>query len=212
MRSEAEKGYILQGDELQYVEIILGTGEKVFAKSGALMYMEQGIFHEIMENNNIDRRSMWTYVNHDRVERKIAFSASCQGKILPIDLREYDNKIVCQSNTFLCSAQDVSVDILVHKKFGTGQNDDLLTMGILHGDGMVFLNVFGSVIKKTLLINDVLRVDSRCLIAMTEEVDYDIQKIADKKFDEDAKDLLFTSLSGPGVVWLQSAHVKVKDC
>lgn len=205
MRSALKNVFTGRDSELQTVEMVLGEGEAVIAESGALMYMEQGIFHEVMEEN-LSNRSKWRYVNHSHEERRIAFCAPHPDRILPIDLRQYNDRLLCHSKAFLCTAKGVSVDISFQKNFWTGQyGDDALTMETLAGDGLVYLRSSGPAMCRELATGEVLRVDSRCLVAITTSVDYDIQKIGGAAADDEGEQVFFTSVSGPGMIWLQTA-------
>lgn len=225
MRAAQELNFTRQCDELQMVEMTLENGEWVVAESGALMYMEQGIHQESYHSDShgtiglIDRLSnigkvvaseekvpMSQFINRDVKPRKIAFSAPDSGFILPIDLCDYQQLLVCQANTFLCAAKGVSVNRAFQRKYGAGLFDDhRFMMECIHGDGMVFLRTGGKIVQRQLQANELLRVDSRCLLAMSGHVDYDVQKVGDTGSENEENDsVYYVALSGPGTVWLQS--------
>lgn len=75
----------------------------------------------------------------------------------------------------------------------------------LEGDGLTFMHAGGTIIKKELQPGETIKLDTGCLVAMTQTVNYDIQ------FASDIKNALFggegltlATLTGPGTVWLQS--------
>ena len=47
----------------------------------------------------------------------------------------------------------------------------------LEGDGMAFVHAGGTIHEKTLAPGEVLRVDTGCLVAMTSDIDYDIEMV-----------------------------------
>lgn len=226
MRIAEEINYELQGDELQLVEITLHQGEQVVAEAGAFMYMEQGIHFETMMSDgsktttslmnklvNAGKRMMvgegvfiTQFTNMDTSERKIAFSAPYPGKIIPIDLSHHANMIICQKNAFLCAAKGLSIDVAFQKKFGVGFfGGEGFTMERLKGDGIVFLHSGGTIVERELEAGETLRIDTGCLVALTMTVEYDIQMVGGiKNTFFGGEGAFFTTLSGPGTVWLQS--------
>jgi len=75
----------------------------------------------------------------------------------------------------------------------------------LEGDGLAFVHAGGTVVKRELAPGEVLRVDTGCLVALTGEVDFDIQYVGKVKTALfGGEGLFFAVLRGPGTVWLQS--------
>lgn len=75
----------------------------------------------------------------------------------------------------------------------------------LSGDGLVFLHAGGTIIKKELSDTDMLRIDTGCLVAITESVSYDVEFAGDIKSGVFGGEGIFmATLKGPGTVWLQS--------
>jgi uncharacterized protein (TIGR00266 family) len=226
MRNTQEIDYELHGEELQLVEITLDQGEQVVAEAGAFMYMEQGIHFETMMSDgsktttslmnklvNAGKRLMvgegvfiTRFTNMDSFRRKIAFSAPYPGRIIPIDLRDHGNMIICQKSAFLCAARGLSIDIAFQKKFGVGFfGGEGFTMERLKGEGLVFLHSGGTIIQRHLEGGETLRIDTGCLVALSTTVEYDIQMVGGvKNTFFGGEGAFFTTLSGPGTVWLQS--------
>ena len=75
----------------------------------------------------------------------------------------------------------------------------------LNGDGMAFIHVGGTVIKRELAPGEVLRVDTGCLAAMTGSVNYDIERAGNlKSMIFGGEGIFLATLRGPGTVYLQS--------
>ena len=75
----------------------------------------------------------------------------------------------------------------------------------LHGDGWAFVHAGGTILKRILAPGETLRVDTGCLVALSESVDYDIQFIGGfKNALFGGEGLFFATLKGPGTVYLQS--------
>jgi uncharacterized protein (AIM24 family) len=63
----------------------------------------------------------------------------------------------------------------------------------------------GSILKKELRAGEVLKVDTGCLVAMTRDVNYDIQYVGGiKNAVFGGEGVFFATVSGPGTVWIQS--------
>jgi len=70
---------------------------------------------------------------------------------------------------------------------------------------MVFIHAGGTIIEKDLAKDEIIRVDTGCLVAMSSDVDYDIQFIGGfKNALFGGEGLFLATLSGPGKVYLQS--------
>ena len=75
----------------------------------------------------------------------------------------------------------------------------------LEGDGHVFIHAGGMIIEKELAAGETLRVDTGCLAALTQTVNYDIQTVGGIKSSIfGGEGFFFAVLTGPGHVWLQS--------
>lgn len=221
--------YTIYGDDMQLVEIILDNNEAVVAEAGAFMYMEQGIQMETVFGDGSEGGQqqkglmgklvgagkrvitgeslfMTLFQNNDIDARKVAFGAPYPGKIIPLDLKDYSNKIICQKDAFLCAAKGTSVGIAFQKKIGTGFfGGEGFIMQKLEGDGFVFIHAGGTIVKRELQSGETLRVDTGCLVALTSSVDYDVQFVGGiKNTLFGGEGVFFATLAGPGTVWLQS--------
>src|SRR5690606_41632370 len=59
---------------------------------------------------------MTASLNTTVVKKKVSFAAPYPGKIVPIDLTQYQGKFICQKDAFLCAAKGVSVGIEFSKR------------------------------------------------------------------------------------------------
>ncbi|MEL6820196.1 MAG: TIGR00266 family protein, partial [Calditrichota bacterium] len=194
MRSH-EVDYEVFGDDMQVVEVELDPGETVIAEAGAMNWMEedisfetrmgdgsqaeQGIMGKLM---NVGKRVltgesifMTHFTNVGRGKKRVAFGAPYPGKIMPIDLDEVQGELLCQKDAFLCAALGTEVSIAFNKRLGSGFfGGEGFILQRLRGDGMTFIHAGGTVLKKELK-GETLRVDTGCLVAFTNGIDYNIQ-------------------------------------
>lgn len=217
------------GDDLQLVEIELDPGESVIAEAGAMNYMDacirmETVFGDGSGNDegkgfgaklfSAGKRAltgeglfMTVFQNADPVKRaKIAFASPYPGKIIPVDLDTFDQTLICQKSAFLCAAKGVNIDLYLQKKLGAGLfGGEGFIMQRLTGDGVVFLNAGGTIVKKTLAPGETIKMDTGCLVAMSATVNYDVQIQNDiKNGFLGGEGVFIATLTGPGEVWMQS--------
>ena len=78
----------------------------------------------------------------------------------------------------------------------------------LEGDGMAFCHAGGHIIRRTLKPSETLRVDTGCIVAYTQEIDYDIKYVGGvKNMIFGGEGIFFATLKGPGQVWLQTLPI-----
>lgn len=223
-----EIDYKLHGDDMQFVEVELDPNETVVAEAGSLMMMEDGISMETIFGDGSSGSAgsgmlgklmgagkrlitgeslfMTTFTNTGSGKKHVYFASPYPGKIIPMDLSEMGGKIICQKDAFLAAAKGVSVGVEFQRKLGAGFfGGEGFIMQKLEGDGLAFIHAGGTIYKKNLQLGEVLRVDTGCLVAMTHDVDYNIEMVKGVKTALfGGEGLFFATLRGPGTVWVQS--------
>ncbi|MFD1030823.1 TIGR00266 family protein [Metaplanococcus flavidus] len=223
-----EIDFKLYGDDMQFVEVELDPDETVIAEAGSLMMMEDGIvmdtiFGDGSESSNnsgmmgkllgagkriITGESLFmtAFTNQASGKRTVSFASPYPGKIVPLDLSRLGGKIICQKDAFLAAAKGVSIGVEFQRKLGTGFfGGEGFIMQKLEGDGMSFIHAGGTLSRKNLQKGEVLRVDTGCLVAMTSDVEYNIETVSGVKTALFGGEGLFlATLRGPGSVWVQS--------
>lgn len=216
----------LFGSETQFVELELDRGESAVAEAGAMMYKTCDVQMETLFGDGSQQssgllgsllgagkrlltgESLFTTVFSQQGSGKgrVAFAAPYPGTILPLNLRDFGGKLVCQKDSFLAGAKGVSIGIQFQKKILTGLfGGEGFVLQKLEGDGWVFIHMGGTVRKIDLAPGEALDVDTGCLAAMTQNVDYDIRMVGGiKSMLFGGEGVFFARLTGPGTVWLQS--------
>ncbi len=207
--------YQLVGDDMQAVIVTLDPREAVQAEAGAMMFIEDGIrvntgtgggFMKGLKRVLVGESFfITTFFNETGEKRKIAFSAPYPGKILPLSLNETD-PILCQRDAYLCSAYGIDISVAFTKRLGAGFfGGEGFILQRLSGDGLAFIHAGGTLLKKTLQERERLRVDTGCLVAFEERIDYDIKYVGDIKTALfGGEGLFYASLTGPGTVYMQT--------
>jgi uncharacterized protein (TIGR00266 family) len=219
--------YEIKGAEMQFIEVELDPGEAAVGEAGSMMFMEAGITMDTVFGDAsggggggllgkllgagkrlITGESLFTtvYTNAAAQKQKVAFAAPYPGKIMAMDLRTLGGTLICQKDAFLCAARGVSLGVYFQQKLGVGFfGGEGFIMQRLDGDGLAFIHASGSICKRELQPGQTLFVDTGCLVAMTQTVNFEIQyvgKIKTALFGGEG--LFFAKLTGPGTVWLQS--------
>ncbi len=226
-RGADEIDYRLYGTDMQFVEIELDPGESAVAEAGAMMYKDAVVeMHTVFgdgsagEGGFLDRlvgagkrlitgESLFTTVfTHTGRDGKahVAFGAPYPGTILPLKLSDHGGRLICQKDSFLCAAKGVSIGVHFQRRILTGLfGGEGFVMQKLEGDGWVFVHAGGTLFERELEAGEVLHVDTGCLAALTETVDYDIEQVGGiKSMLFGGEGLFLARLRGPGHVWLQS--------
>ncbi|WP_338690829.1 TIGR00266 family protein [Haloferula helveola] len=221
-----EVDYELFGDDMQIVEVELDPGETVIAEAGAMNYLEEDITFEAKMGDgsepnqgmmgkllSVGKRALtgesifMTHFTHhgSSGKRRAAFAAPYPGKIIPMNLATMGGGVTCQKDAFLCAAYGTKVSIAFNRKLGAGFfGGEGFILQRLTGDGMCFIHAGGTIIKRELK-GETLRVDTGCLVAFTDGVQYDIQRAGNlKSMFFGGEGLFLATLRGHGTVWLQS--------
>ena len=220
-----EVDYEIFGDDMQIVEVELDPGETVVAEAGAMNYMEEGItFEAIMGDGSQPNAGLFGkllsagqrmltgesifmthFTNSGSGKKRVSFAAPYPGKIIPVNMADMRSELICQKDAFLCAAMGTKIGIAFAKRLGTGFfGGEGFILQRLQGDGMAFIHAGGTVIEKK-LNGETLRVDTGCIVAFTAGIDYSIERSGGlKSMFFGGEGLFLATLTGPGVVWLQT--------
>ena len=231
MRTNHEIDYRILGEEMQYVEVELDPQESAIAESGSFMMMDDGLQMQTIFGDGSQRQNsgglfdkllgagkrllvgeslfMTAFTNVSQSKRLVSFASPYPGKIIPLDLSVLGGKVICQKDAFLCAAKGVSIGIDFQRRLGTGIfGGEGFIMEKLEGDGMAFVHAGGHVFKRDLAQGETIKIDTGCLVALTQHVDYDIQFVGGiRNTIFGGEGLFFATLRGPGAVWIQTLPI-----
>ena len=224
MRSH-ELDYKIIGDDMQIVEVELDPGEVVIAEAGTMNYMNDGISFEAKMGDGSKPSGglfdklvsagkrvltgesifMTHFENISSNKRIVAFAAPYPGKIIPVNLSTVGGTLLCQKDAFLCAALGTEVGIAFTKRLGAGFfGGEGFILQKLSGDGLAFVQAGGTIVEKE-LHNDVIKVDTGCIVAFTAGIDYNIEMVRNlKSAFFGGEGLFLATLRGTGKVFLQS--------
>lgn len=226
-RGADEIDYRIVGSEMQFVEVELDPGESAVAEAGAMMYKDSSIQMEAVfgDGSNAGDGSfmgkllgagkrlitgeslfMTVFTHAGQGKAKVAFGAPYPGNIIPLKLDTVNGTLICQKDCFLAAAKGVSIGIHFQRKILTGLfGGEGFIMQRLDGDGQVFLHAGGTIVERMLQAGEIVHVDTGCLVAMEQSVEFDIQQAGNIKTALfGGEGLFFARVQGPGRIWLQS--------
>lgn len=218
--------YQLIGDDLQAVVITLDPGEQVIAEAGAMLYMTDGIemqtsmsagggqnkglFGKVMKaaGRMLTGESFFitTFSNVGAQRANVGFAAPYPGKILPVDLAQHGQELICQKDAFLCAARGTEISVAFNKKLGAGLfGGEGFILQRITGDGLAFVHAGGTIFQLPLQPGQTLRVDTGCIVAFESSINYDIQFVGGfKNALFGGEGLFLATLQGSGMTYLQT--------
>ena len=220
-----EIDYKIYGDDMQIVSIELDPQETVIAEAGSMNWMDteikfeakmgdgsqpdKGIFGKLLDVGKrvLTGESIFLthFTNEGQGKKEVSFAAPYPGSIIPLDLTSVNGEILCQKDAFLCAAKGTEVSIAFNKRLGAGFfGGEGFILQKLKGDGMAFLHAGGTIVEKE-LNNASLLIDTGCIVAFTEGLEYDIQRAGNlKSMFFGGEGLFLAKIQGTGKVYLQS--------
>ena len=224
-----EIDYRIFGNDIQFVEVELDPGETVIAEAGAMVYMEDGITWEAKMGDGSQANQglmgkllqagsrmlmgesifITHFTNRGYGKKHVSFAAPYPGTIVPVDLSQVRNNLIVQKDGFLCAAFGTRLTITLNQKIGSGLfGGEGFILEKLEGDGKAFIHAGGTVIEKQ-LNNEVLRIDTGCVVAFEPSLDFDIEASGSlKSMLFGGEGIFLATMRGTGKVWLQSMPIR----
>ncbi|MGH9674245.1 MAG: TIGR00266 family protein [Bryobacteraceae bacterium] len=210
--------YEIHGDNLQVARLRLRTGQEVFAEAGKMLYKTTSVQWETRMSGESIGEKIW-----GALKRKVAgeslfltyFKAASDGEVgfagdYPGRIQAFtlgsNQTVMVQRDSFLCAQSSVQLNVAFTKKLGAGfLGGEGFILEKLTGPGTVFIHAGGDQIEFQLKPGEVLQVDTGCIVAFDEGVDYDIQFVGGiKTAIFGGEGLFLATLTGPGRVIVQS--------
>lgn len=224
-----EIDYKILGHDVQLVEVELDPAETVIAEAGAMLYMDDdieytarmgdgsnpraGFFDKLLSAGSrlITGESLFLthFTNRGWGKKKVAFAAPYPGTIIPLNLAQLGGRIIVQKDAFLCAALGTKISITFSRKLGSGFfGGEGFILQQLEGDGNAFVHAGGTVIEKQ-LNNEVLKVDTGCIVGFEPGIDYSIEQAGNlRSMLFGGEGIFLATLRGTGKVWLQSMPIR----
>lgn len=208
--------YKIVGEPLPAVICDLNPGETLITESGAMSWMTPNMKMETSTGGGIGK-ALGRMFSGDTIFQnrytaqggsgQIAFASSFPGSIRAFNI-EPGKEIVVQKSSFLASEDSVDLSIFFQKKLGSGFfGGEGFILQKLSGTGMVFLEVDGDAVEKTLAPGEVLYVDTGNVVAFENTVEFEAEMVKGLgNIFFGGEGLFLTKLTGPGKIILQTLN------
>lgn len=206
--------YEIKGTPLPVVIMTLNDGESIKTQQGAMSWMSPNMVMSTNAGGSIGKafgrmlsgESMFQNVYTCKGGNGLfAASSSFPGEIMALEIKP-GRSIVAQKTAFLASETGVEMSIHFQKKAGAGFfGGEGFILQKFSGNGLVFLEIDGSVIEYELAAGQKMIIDTGSLAVLEETVGVEIQAVkgvGNVLFGGEG--LFNTVLTGPGKIWLQT--------
>lgn len=199
------------------LDVSLKRGEKIVAEAGAMVFMkgniqiktrtrEGGLFQKF-KLKAVGRESF--FVNEYEAsddDCEIGLTGQTIGDIFILPVKPEDGWIL-QSGSYVASTPGVVLDT-EWQGFTKGIFGSALFMLKVSGEGELFANVYGGIIKRDLGPADTFVIDNYHLVAMNSNASYKISRLGGLKTNILGGEGFVTEVTGPGSVYFQSKNLK----
>lgn len=205
--------YQIFGDNMPAVSIRLNPGESIFTQSGGMVWMDNGINMTTNMQGGFmkglgrmltgESLFMATYTSQ-YPNQEIVIASTFPGHIVSIEIGNMP--IIAQKGAFLCAQPSVVLNAYMTRSVGAGFfGGEGFVLQRLTGAGIVFLEIDGSLVERTLASGETIKVDTGNVAAFEESVRYQAEMVKGfKNILFGGEGLFLTTLTGPGKVWLQT--------
>jgi uncharacterized protein (TIGR00266 family) len=209
--------YEIKGSPFPVVICGVNSGETLVCQKGAMTWMTSNMQMVTNVGGSIGKLFGKLVTGESMFQNEytaqggageIAFGSSVPGQILPIEINPSRN-IVAQKSAFLASEKGVNMEVFFQKKIGTGFfGGEGFIMQKFSGNGMLFIEVDGSIVEYDLAQGETLLVDTGYLCACDATVSMDVEMVKGVGNAVFGGEGLFnTKITGPGHVWLQTMPI-----
>ncbi len=208
--------YDISGTTMQTVQVDLVRGERLYSQTATMAWMSDGIRMDTHTGGGLFaglKRAVsggglfiTEFLADD--DGYVAFAPRFPGQIVAVQLVT-GQSLICRKETFLCAESSVTLDIAFQQRLGAGFfAGEGFVMQRVTGPGMVFLDLSGEVVEKTLSPGERLYVHAGHVGMQEPTVDIDIRLMRGfRNILFGGEGLFLATLTGPGKVWLQSMPI-----
>jgi len=206
--------YRIYGDPMPVVECLLENGETMKTEAGSMIWMSPNMRMDTTSDGGagkalgrlVSGESMFlnTYQAQGG-QGTVAFGSSFPGSILAIQVTP-ETSIIAQKSAFLAAEMGVDLSIQFQKRFGAGFfGGEGFIMQKFSGFGMVFVEIDGAVVERTLAPGEQLVINTGNLVMMDATCTIDVVSVPGLKNKLLGGEGFFnTVVTGPGNVLLQT--------
>lgn len=208
--------YTITGDNLQFVNVQLESGEQFQSTTNAMKYMsgnmtmkakmKGGLLQGLKRSLMGESLFLLDYESNGG-PGVVGFGGSAPGKILDIDVSK--GSWLVQKSGYLCSQPSVNLEMAFQRKMGgVFFGGEGLVLQRLSGSGIAFIAACGDFNVIDLKPGETYKVSTSNAVAWEESVKYDVSATGGFKTAMFGGEGLFlTTLTGPGKIVIQSMNI-----
>lgn len=203
-------------EPMALLEVQMLAGEKITAESGAMVYMKgdievktrtrEGGFLKKLKVTALGGESFFVNDFVAKNNCSIGLTGPPIGDIVQLQVKQGAGYIV-QSGSYVASTQGVLLDTQ-WQGFTKGLFGSEFFMLKVTGDGELFANAYGGIVRKDLAAGEKMTVDNYHLVAIGEQVRYNVIKVGGMKTTILGGEGLATECTGPGPVYFQTKNLR----
>lgn len=208
----------IQGDNLQVARVRMKAGQELYAEAGKMLYKTPSVQWETRMTGNSIGEKIWgalkrklmgesLFMTYFRAtaDGEVGFAGSYPGRIQLFELAA-GQSILVQRDSFLFAQTTVTLNLALVRRLGAGFfGGEGFILEKLTGPGSVFIHGGGDFVEFQLGPGEALQVDTGCIVAFDESVNYDIQFVGGiKTAIFGGEGLFLATLTGPGRAVVQS--------
>lgn len=208
--------YQIIKDPMSMVEIKMDKDEMIRADGGAFVFKKGNMEIKTQTRKGLFNNIKVTFLGKESffINDFVASENGCElglsgppiGDIFQIPIIEKEGFII-QSGTYIASTRLVELDT-EWQGFSKGIFGTELFMLKATGNGIVFVNAYGGIIKKDLKEGESMTLDNYHLVALSANTDYTISKFGGIKSTILGGEGLVTTIRGPSTVYFQTKNLK----
>ena len=209
--------YEIKGAPFPAVICYLNDGEQMITEGGGMSWMTPNMVMETTTNGGLGKAIGRLLSRYKMFQNRytcrggngmIAFTSCCPGDIRAVEIHP-GQEIICQKSAFLASTPGVNMSVYFKKSLGGGLfGGEGFIMQKFDGEGIVFIELDGSIVEYNLQAGEQLVLDTGHLAMMDATCSMDIQTIKGaKNIFFGGEGLFNTVVTGPGRVLVQTLPI-----
>ncbi len=215
--------YEILGSNFQAVRVVLREEEEVYAEAGNMVCKTSNVEMEtrltgkgwggklmgLLKRKIAGESAFVTYFRCAEGKGEVCFTGGLPGKIEAVEIT-LEKPFIAQKDAFLCATSGVEFTITFQKKLGAGFfGGEGFILEKFQGEGVVFVNAAGDLIKYELDPGEKIQVETGCVVGFDSTVTYSVELVGGiKTAIFGGEGLFLATLTGPGRAFIQTTNIE----
>ena len=196
------------------IEFTLSKGEKIIAEAAAMVFIKGDIETETKMRKDGFLKSLKaaafggeSFFINEFIAREDNCKLGLTGNMLgDIEVIKVDEEFIVQSGSFVGSTSELTLDTK-WQGFTKGIFGSNLFMLKTVGNGEMFVNAWGGIVKKQLGDGEKMILDNYQLVALSSTAEYRVTKHGNFKTTLFGGEALVIEIVGPGTIFFQTKNI-----